>query len=166
LISITNAPVPHAGWVSTHDDVTEERRAEQERDRSQNFLNTILENVPAPIFVKEVSGLRYVLVNRAGETFWGISRAEMIGKTSYEIFAKEEADLIGARDVQLLRSDQPILMNVRFAHPAMVYAASCQEDSRSVMTMESHNMWSALSKMLRSASTQRNRFRTWRIMMC
>ncbi len=107
MISVTNAPAPDGGWVSTHEDVTEQRRAEMERDRSQKFLNTIIENVPAPIFVKEASGLRYVLVNRAGENFWGVSRAKIIGKTSYEIFAKEEADLIAARDEQLLQSDQP-----------------------------------------------------------
>jgi PAS domain S-box-containing protein len=106
MISVTNAPAQNGGWVSTHDDVTEQRRVEKELDRSQNFLNTIIENVPAPIFVKEASGLRYVLINRAGENFWGISRDKMIGKTSHEIFAKEEADLIAARDEQLLRSDQ------------------------------------------------------------
>ncbi len=107
MISVTNAPAPNGGWVSTHEDVTEQRRLERERDRSQKFLNTIIENVPAPIFVKEANDLRYVLVNRAGENFWGISRDKMIGKTSCEIFAKEEADLIVARDDQLLRSDQP-----------------------------------------------------------
>jgi diguanylate cyclase (GGDEF)-like protein/PAS domain S-box-containing protein len=107
MISVRNAPTPNGGWVSTHDDVTEQRRVEQERDRSQKFLNTIVENAPIPIFVKEASGLRYVLVNRAGEKFWGASRAEMVGKTSHDVFAKEEADLIAARDEQLLRSDQP-----------------------------------------------------------
>jgi diguanylate cyclase (GGDEF)-like protein/PAS domain S-box-containing protein len=107
MISVRNAPTPNGGWVSTHDDVTEQKRVEQERDRSQKFLNTIVENAPIPIFVKEASGLRYVLVNRAGEKFWGTSRAEMIGKTSHDIFAREEADLIAARDEQLLQSDQP-----------------------------------------------------------
>jgi diguanylate cyclase (GGDEF)-like protein/PAS domain S-box-containing protein len=107
MISVRNAPTPDGGWVSTHDDVTEQRRVEQERDRSQKFLNTIVENAPIPIFVKEASGLRYVLVNRAGEKFWGTSRAEMVGRTSHDVFAKEEADLIAARDQHLLRSDQP-----------------------------------------------------------
>jgi PAS domain S-box-containing protein len=93
--------------VATFEDITERRRLEQERDRSQKFLHTILENAPIPIFVKETSGLRYVLVNRAGEKFWGTSRAEMIGKTSHDVFPKEEADLIAARDKQLLQSDQP-----------------------------------------------------------
>jgi diguanylate cyclase (GGDEF)-like protein/PAS domain S-box-containing protein len=97
-----------SGVARAYEDITERRRLELERDRSQKFLNTIIENVPAPIFVKEASGLRYVLVNQAAENFLGLSRTKMIGKTSYEVFAKEEADLIAARNEQLLQSDQPI----------------------------------------------------------
>ena len=32
-IRILNTPIPSGGWVSTHEDITEQRRAEQERDR-------------------------------------------------------------------------------------------------------------------------------------
>jgi diguanylate cyclase (GGDEF)-like protein/PAS domain S-box-containing protein len=103
--------------IGVLEDATERRRLERERDRSQTFLNTIIENVPAPIFVKEASGLRYVLVNRAGENFWGISRDKMLGKTSSEIFAKEEADLIAARDEQLLQSGQPSFDEREFRTP-------------------------------------------------
>jgi diguanylate cyclase (GGDEF)-like protein/PAS domain S-box-containing protein len=106
-ISVVNQPVAGGGWVAMHEDITEKRQLEQERNRNQRFLDLIIEHVPAPIFVKEAGSLRYVLVNRAGENFWGISRAEMLGKTSGEIFGKEEAELIVARDEQLLQSDQP-----------------------------------------------------------
>jgi diguanylate cyclase (GGDEF)-like protein/PAS domain S-box-containing protein len=103
--------------IGVLEDATERRRLEGERDRSQTFLNTIIENVPAPIFVKEASSLRYVLVNRAGESFWGVSRDKMIGKTSREIFAKEEADAIAARDEQLLQSGQPSFDEREFLTP-------------------------------------------------
>ena len=105
-VQVLSHPMP-GGWVVTHEDITERRRVEQERDRNREFLDLILENVPAPIFVKDAADRRYVLVNRAGEEFWGISRAAMIGKTSHEVFARKEADLITARDDQLLQSDQP-----------------------------------------------------------
>jgi diguanylate cyclase (GGDEF)-like protein/PAS domain S-box-containing protein len=108
IISITNQSTPGHGWVSTHEDITERRHAEQERDRNQEFLDLVVENVPAPILVKWVSNRRYVLVNRAAEEFFGVSRDKIIGKTSYEVFPKEEADLIVARDEKLLQSDQPL----------------------------------------------------------
>ena len=106
-IHVVNQPIAGGGWVATHEDVTERRQAETERDRNREFLDLILENVPAPIFVKEGRDLRYVLVNRAGENFWGIARSDMIGKTSAEIFSEDEAGLIAARDDELLRSNQP-----------------------------------------------------------
>jgi len=95
-----------ASLVAVHD-VTARKLVEDELRRTRIFLDTVIENVPIPIFVKEASDLRYVLVNRAGENFWGTSRAEMIGRTSYDLFPKEEADLIAARDQHLLQSDQP-----------------------------------------------------------
>jgi diguanylate cyclase (GGDEF)-like protein/PAS domain S-box-containing protein len=108
VIHMVNQPMADGGWIATHEEITEQRRAEQERDRNRTFLDLIIENAPVPIFVKEANERRYVLVNRAGEEFWGSSRAEMIGKTSYEVFPKEEADRITARDEELLQSDQPL----------------------------------------------------------
>jgi diguanylate cyclase (GGDEF)-like protein/PAS domain S-box-containing protein len=111
-------PMAGGGWIATHEDITERRQAEQERDRNREFLDLILENVPAPIFVKDAADRRYVLVNRAGEEFWGISRAEMIGKTSYEIFPRKEADLITARDDVLIHADQPCSDERQIATPS------------------------------------------------
>ncbi|HEY4920396.1 MAG TPA: EAL domain-containing protein [Xanthobacteraceae bacterium] len=106
-IHVVNQPMAGGGWVVTHEDITERRHAEKERDRNREFLDLIIENVPAPIFVKEAADLRYVLVNRAGENFWGIARTDMIGKAAADIFPAEEAKLIDARDEHLLQSDQP-----------------------------------------------------------
>jgi diguanylate cyclase (GGDEF)-like protein/PAS domain S-box-containing protein len=104
---VVTHPMAGGGWVVTHEDISERRQAEKERDQNREFLDLILENVPAPIFVKEAGNRQYVLVNRAGETFWGISRTEMIGRTSADVFPKEEADRIASRDDQLLQSDRP-----------------------------------------------------------
>jgi len=48
-------------------DITDRKRAEGELRRTREFLDTIIENVPAMISVKEAREQRYVLVNRAGE---------------------------------------------------------------------------------------------------
>src|SRR5712692_7534364 len=107
-ISVTNAPVLGGGWVSTHDDVTERRRAEKELDRTRTFLNTIIENVPATIVVKDARDGRYVLINRYGEEFFGMPRNEMIGKNAYDFFPKDEADVMTARDGEVLRTGQQL----------------------------------------------------------
>ena len=41
------------GWVVTHEDVTERYRAEKELERTRNFLDTVIENVPVTILVKD-----------------------------------------------------------------------------------------------------------------
>jgi diguanylate cyclase (GGDEF)-like protein/PAS domain S-box-containing protein len=110
-ISITNQSMQGGGWVSTHSDISEMREAERELDRARIFLDTIVDNVPATLLVKNADDRRYILINRAGERFFGLSREEVIGKTSDEIFSKKEADAIRARDDELLGSTTEILVN-------------------------------------------------------
>ena len=108
ILRVVRLPIEAAGWVATFEDITEQRHAEHERDRNRAFLDLIINNVPSAIFVRRSEDRRYVLVNGAGERFWGISREEMIGKTADEVFPAEEAGRIEARDNELLRSSQPL----------------------------------------------------------
>jgi diguanylate cyclase (GGDEF)-like protein/PAS domain S-box-containing protein len=108
VISVSSQPTPDgSGWVVTHEDVTERRRAEQERDRSQAFASTIIESVPATIVVKDVRDMRYVLINRAGEKYFGLPREKMIGKTTAEIFSNEVSEMIAKNDEEILKEGQP-----------------------------------------------------------
>ncbi|HUI94837.1 MAG TPA: PAS-domain containing protein [Xanthobacteraceae bacterium] len=105
IIAIARRPTGDGGWVSTHEDITERRRAEQERDRNRKFLDLVIENVPVSIIVRNAGDRRYVLVNRAGEELLGFARREMIGKTAHECLSPEHAALIDVRDDELLRSE-------------------------------------------------------------
>jgi diguanylate cyclase (GGDEF)-like protein/PAS domain S-box-containing protein len=67
--------------------------------------------VPATLVVKAAHDRRYVLINRAGENFFGLSRDEMVGKTSHEVFSKAQADIIAQRDEELLASPTEIFVN-------------------------------------------------------
>jgi diguanylate cyclase (GGDEF)-like protein/PAS domain S-box-containing protein len=107
-VAVIGRPTPDgSGWVVTHEDITERRRTEMERDRSQAFLNVVIENVPSTIVVKDATTLQFILVNRSGEQYYGIPRESMIGKTCEEIFSKEEAETISKHDQELLRTRQP-----------------------------------------------------------
>jgi diguanylate cyclase (GGDEF)-like protein/PAS domain S-box-containing protein len=107
-LRVIDQPMRGGGWVATFEDITEQRQVERERDRSREFLNLIVENVPSAIFVKDITDGRYVLINRAGEKFWGLARQEMVGKTAEDIFPPEEARRIAARDQEMLRSGKPL----------------------------------------------------------
>ena len=78
VIAVISHPTPDgSGWVVTHEDVTERRHAEQERDHSRAFATTVVENVPVTIVVKDAVKLRYRLINRAGEQYFGVPRESM-----------------------------------------------------------------------------------------
>jgi len=108
-IAVVNQPMEGGGWVATHEDITERRQAEKERDRTKAFLDTVIENVPVTLVVRDARDLRYVLVNRAAEELWGLPRAEMIGRGAHELFAKDIADGIEARDAEMLRSGRQLV---------------------------------------------------------
>jgi PAS domain S-box-containing protein len=88
--------------VSTHEDITERRSAEQERDRNRDLLDQIVESIPVTVFVKDAHSLQYIIVNRAGEKLWGLPRGELIGKTPHELFDKKTADIIVENDRKTL----------------------------------------------------------------
>jgi diguanylate cyclase (GGDEF)-like protein/PAS domain S-box-containing protein len=87
-------------------DVTERRRAEKELRRTRSFLDAVVENMPTILFVKEPQEHRYVLINRAGEEFFGMSSEEIVGKTDFELLSADEASLSFVRDLEVLHGAQ------------------------------------------------------------
>lgn len=85
-------------------DISENRKVLDALKLSENFLDSIIDNFPAIIFVKNVSDLRYIRVNKVVEELFGYSRKEIIGKNDYEVFPKDEADRFVANDKKLLET--------------------------------------------------------------
>jgi PAS domain S-box-containing protein len=90
--------------VGISEDITERKRAEEEANRTQAFLDSVVENIPIMIFVKDAQGLRFVRWSKAGQELVGYSNEEMLGKTDYDLFPKEEADYFIAKDREVLAS--------------------------------------------------------------
>ena len=83
-------------------DITDRKVAEQELRRARDLLDSIVENIPNMVFMKDAKELRFVLFNRAGEELLGRQREEMLGKNDYDFFPKEEADFFTAKDREVL----------------------------------------------------------------
>lgn len=73
------------------------RGVEIERD----FLQACLDNIPTPIFFKNSRGI-YVGCNRAFENYLGLSAAEIIGNSVYEVAPRECAEIYAVADAELL----------------------------------------------------------------
>jgi len=110
-ISVVNQPIESGGWVATHEDVSERRRAERELEDTRSFLNTIIENVPSPIIVKDIPGLKYLLINRAAEKYLGVNRADLLGKTATEVMPESSAEIIDAEDRKLVESGKSMFLD-------------------------------------------------------
>ena len=75
-------------------DITERKRSEETVQRSEKFLEQVLENIPNMIFVKEAENLRFVRFNRAGEDLLGYSREALLGKNDYDFFTAGSSGLL------------------------------------------------------------------------
>jgi diguanylate cyclase (GGDEF)-like protein/PAS domain S-box-containing protein len=109
-ISITNQTTPGGGWISTHTDISDTTRATKELHSTKTFLDTVIENVPATLIVKNAHDHRYVLINRAGEQMLGLSREQMFGKTAHDFFPRKVADAICALDQEVLTSGRQMVV--------------------------------------------------------
>ena len=92
-------------------DITERKRAEGELRRTKQFLDTIVENMPAMLLVKDARTMRYVLANRAAEEVYGIRSEDMIGKTAEEVFPQQSGAYIAARDQVLLETGKMLVID-------------------------------------------------------
>lgn len=64
----------------------------QELQRSKDFFQLIINNIPDPIFVKN-QYLEWVILNQAFCDFIGVPVAKLLGKTNDDFLKKEEAEL-------------------------------------------------------------------------
>ena len=85
-------------------DMTEQKAAEAELHQSKQLFKSVLENMPAVVFVKEAESRRYELLNRHGELFLGRPREAVLGKRDEEIFPAEMATGFRETDSQVLAS--------------------------------------------------------------
>jgi polar amino acid transport system substrate-binding protein len=84
-------------------DFTDRKRAEQEARESKDYLDQIINSVADPIFVKDATH-RLVLVNDAECQLTGLPRDEVLGRTDYDFFPKEQVVIFWEHDDKVLRT--------------------------------------------------------------
>ncbi|NCA83365.1 MAG: transporter substrate-binding domain-containing protein [Opitutae bacterium] len=80
----------------------------RELQKANSHLDQIVENLPTMLFLKDAQNLRFVTVNRSGETLMGYPRIDMLGKSDYDFFPKEQADFFTQKDREVLHGKTPV----------------------------------------------------------
>ncbi len=90
--------------------------AENRVQESRAQLESILNNCPAIIFLKDVEG-RYQFVNRRFLQTADFSLDQVVGKTGFDIFQKEIAQAAREHDLKVLRSKEPLEFEETVRYP-------------------------------------------------
>ncbi|WP_145417835.1 ATP-binding protein [Planctomycetes bacterium K23_9] len=73
---------------------------------ANRFLDSVVDNVPTMLFIKDAKELRFVLFNKAGEELVGQSREGLIGRTDFDLYPKDEAEFFTQKDRAVLASKE------------------------------------------------------------
>lgn len=76
--------------------------ANEELNKTRGFLDTLLENIPMMVFVKDATELRFVKFNQAGLDLLGFDRNDLIGKNDYDMFPADQAEHFTQKDREVL----------------------------------------------------------------
>jgi PAS domain S-box-containing protein len=87
-----------------NNEIAMRREAEEKLQDTGVFLDTVIENLPGMLCIKDAKDLRFILFNRAGEELLGYGRSAFVGKSDYDFFPKEQADHFVARDREVMNS--------------------------------------------------------------
>ncbi|OYW25458.1 MAG: PAS domain-containing sensor histidine kinase, partial [Methyloversatilis sp. 12-65-5] len=86
-------------------DITARRNAEHAVEQERTHLRTLFATLPDLVWLKSPEGV-YLSCNRQFERLCCLSEAELLGRTDYELFSKEEADFFRSHDERAMRTGQ------------------------------------------------------------
>ncbi|MDD4294209.1 MAG: PAS domain-containing sensor histidine kinase [Candidatus Omnitrophica bacterium] len=85
------------GFRGVDSDVTALKDAEAQLTKSRDYFFKIINTIGDPVFVKDRQH-RWVLLNDAHDAFFGYPKEEILGKSDYDLFPKEQAVVFWEKD--------------------------------------------------------------------
>ncbi len=111
-VKASGKPIMENGKVvklfGTFQDVHEQVTAEIRREENERLMTTLVDNLPLNVFIKDKDS-RKVLVNKAECEYLNKSPDELIGKTDFDLYDRNAAQISRDEDLEVMRTQKPIL---------------------------------------------------------
>jgi two-component system cell cycle sensor histidine kinase/response regulator CckA len=98
---------PPGTLVGTLIDITERKLWEESVKQSERRFSAFMEHLPGVAFIKDLDG-RYVYYNDASFHLFGLKPVEIVGKTDFELWPRDEAATFRSNDAEVVTTRQPI----------------------------------------------------------
>ena len=92
-------------WVSIQLDITEDKKAAQERFAQQQLLKSIIDCSPSHIFTVDLEN-HFTLVNRSMTEFHGVPAEEALGKDCYRLLPQPLAEHLRSENREVISSGE------------------------------------------------------------
>jgi len=117
LVPLTGTDGLPEQYIGIRTDITTRKTFEAKLAEQLRFVEVLLEATPTAIYLKDIDG-RYLRFNKAFEDLFGIQRAAWIGKTVFDLVPGDAAQMMHAKDQELLQSGAVQTYEAAFTHHA------------------------------------------------
>lgn len=90
------------------EDITDRKLAEHALHESETHFRTLVQTIPDLVWVKDLNGA-YLQCNPMFERYAGLTEAELIGKTDYDLTNYEQAEYFHVNDRKALEAGKPVI---------------------------------------------------------
>jgi PAS domain S-box-containing protein len=85
-------------------------RVRDQARQTSDVLQTLLEELPVAVFCKTAGEGRFAVWNRQCEQMFGMPRDQVLGKTDYDIFPRDQADFFREKDAETFANRAVVLI--------------------------------------------------------
>ena len=106
----------HEIYIVSFKDITEQKAAARESKRQQALMAALINSIPDTIAYRDPQGV-FLGCNEAFSTLRGKTAAEVTGRTAHQLFPEERAEIISARDKEVLATLQKAALEELVTYP-------------------------------------------------